>query len=529
MKNNKGFTLIEISVVLLVIALITSMAVKSGIAVVDTAKQNATIKKMAAIDKALLAFRTKNDRLPSPAGLNFVLGNTYYGAECSSAACIAATPTINITSSIAEGALPTVTLGLPNDFMYDAWGNRIRYVVDINSTKTNAFTNTQMNAKFGSITIQYDNNNTDGNGDKRTTTAIYALISHGKNGHGGYTTNGKMFNANSSDASELINCHCTNAGVASTYSTIYVQQEATKTFDDIVTYKERSALRIRSDKGGTIIPYIYASDTTRVQRFDIQGNFVDRALGTSIRGIANDINGNIWFVDANNIKKFSATTGTITTLTLTGYTLNTPSGIAIDKSQFLWIADKNNNRLIKSDLNGNLVNSFTAVGGGSSLTLPFSVAIDSKSNVFVYDSNKKIHEFDINGHWIASFDGTNGGTAFNSAISYIAIDSADNIWVSDSTASNKIQEFTNAGVFIKSLANGNITCTGSSNNNSNSFTPYGIYISPAGDVWVEDGTGLGLLKLNLSATNSGACISYGTTTDGAGKLAIPQGLFISSR
>ena len=528
-KSRKdGFTLIELSVVLVIIALITSMAVKSGIAVLDTARQTATIKKMAAIDKALLAFRAKNDRLPCPAGLKLTqaANSTTYGVEYSSGSC---TGSVTSNTSVAEGALPTITLGLPNDFMYDAWGNRIRYAVDINSTAKNAFTNTQMDAKFGSITVQYDNTT----GDNRTTTAIYALISHGKNSYGGYSVNGVINPTASLNSAEQKNYGQTG---------FYVQEDLTGTvgastyFDDIVTYKERTALRIDSDKGGNTIPYIYAGDASRFQKFGIQGNFVNTTTGAgSVYQVTADNNGNLFFLDTNNIKRIDSITAAVTTLTLTGYTLNNPSGIAIDKNQYIWIADKNNNRLIKSDLNGNLVNSFTAVvntsGAAVNLSAPFSITIDSKNNVFVFDSSKKIYELDTNGVGITAFNGTSGGgggSPFSSATSYIAIDSADNIWVSDSTA-NKIQEFTNAGVFIKSLANGNITCTGSTNNNTSTFTPYGIAISPAGDVWVEDRTGLGLLKFNLSATNVGTCVSYGTSTDGSGQLAIPQGLFITSR
>ena len=526
-KSRKdGFTLIELSVVLVIIALITSMAVKSGIAVLDTARQTATIKKMAAIDKALLAFRAKNDRLPCPAGLTLTqaANSTTYGVE-SSGSC---TGSVTSNTSVAEGALPTITLGLPNDFMYDAWGNRIRYAVDINSTAKNAFTNTQMDAKFGSITVQYDNTTS----HNRTTTAIYALISHGKNSYGGYSVNGVINPTASLNSAEQKNYGQTG---------VYVQEDLTGTvgastyFDDIVTYKERTALRIDSDKGGNTIPYIYAGDASRFQKFGIQGNFVSTTSGVgSVYQVTADNNGNLFFLDANSIKRIDSITAAVTTLTGTGYTLNNPSGIAIDKNQYIWIANKSANNLIKLDLSGNLVNIFTAVvnkyGAAANLSAPFSIAIDSKNNVFVFDSSKNIYELDTNGVGITAFYGTSGGgSAFSSATSYIAIDSADNIWVSDSTAANKIQEFTNAGVFIKSLANGSITCTGSTNNNTSYFIPYGIAISPAGDVWVEDGRGSGLLKFNLSATNVGTCVSYGTSTDGLGKLGTPQGLFITSR
>src|ERR1700733_6407698 len=130
---------------------------------------------MAAIDKALMAFRIANDRIPCPSDLTLTPGSSNYGVEAASAnnatnsaavqgggvwsTCIngpIGTPHANFyTTNIlvnnmsmweagtevtsAEGGVPTIALGLPNDFMFDGWGNRIRYVVDANMTQTGAF------------------------------------------------------------------------------------------------------------------------------------------------------------------------------------------------------------------------------------------------------------------------------------------------------------------------------------------------------------------------------------------------------
>ncbi len=86
----------------------------------------------------------------------------------------------------------------------------------------------------------------DASGAPRTIAGIYALISHGANGHGAFTSNGVAVNAGSVNADEQTNCHCTSAGTfAGTYAPTYVEKvpmqdtsNALDNFDDIVTFKE---------------------------------------------------------------------------------------------------------------------------------------------------------------------------------------------------------------------------------------------------------------------------------------------------
>ena len=66
-SDKAGFSLVELSVVLVVIALITGMTVAAGVGALESTKRAATINKMDEIEKALLAFRIKYGRLPCPA------------------------------------------------------------------------------------------------------------------------------------------------------------------------------------------------------------------------------------------------------------------------------------------------------------------------------------------------------------------------------------------------------------------------------------------------------------------------------
>src|ERR1035437_2843146 len=173
------------------------MAITSGIAVVTTARQSATVQKMQAVDQALLLYRNANGRLPCPGDLTKAPGSTDYGLEAGADAvssigvgtgvCTGAgmLPKANFTAngvnyiSVAEGAVPVSTLGLANDFMYDGWGNQIRYAGNSNMTSLNAFALIPAPLVCGNIKVE------DVNGSNRsggpTGGSIYALISHGTN------------------------------------------------------------------------------------------------------------------------------------------------------------------------------------------------------------------------------------------------------------------------------------------------------------------------------------------------------------
>ncbi len=97
----------------------------------------------------------------------------------------AAVGTIFTFSSVAAGVVPVRTLGLPDDYMFDGYGRRIGYMVDIRATDKTTCRNMQTTKTLGSIQIM----------DSSAATSPYdlvmwSLISHGKNGHGAFPMQG---------------------------------------------------------------------------------------------------------------------------------------------------------------------------------------------------------------------------------------------------------------------------------------------------------------------------------------------------
>ena len=248
----RGFTLLELSVVLILIATILGSGLAMLTASLQASQYNTTVARMDAIEKALLNYGVSFYRVPCPANLTLTVASANYGYEAGASAggvgsgeCVTGmTPAANFksVSGAEEGGVPTRALQLPDEYMYDGWGRKFRYAVDPSATKTNSLpypTGGLCSASASSITVN------DAGGGARTTSAIYALVSHGVNGHGAYTSNGVAANGGSVNGDELTNCHCDSTGAAAAYTPNYVEKvpmqdasNALDNFDDLVTFKE---------------------------------------------------------------------------------------------------------------------------------------------------------------------------------------------------------------------------------------------------------------------------------------------------
>jgi len=274
-QKNKGFTLLEVSIVLVLMSFVTIGGLVILTASVQKSQTDATLAKIQTIETALLNFRLAQNRLPCPAQLSLASSSTSYAleagattggtgtGECKTGMTPAAdfeatngTSAIQANAIAAEGAIPTRALQLPDDYMFDAWGNHFRYVVDVGTTATNAFLSLPHSSltPCGPITVN------DSTGTARSAVATYAIVSHGVNGHGAYTRSGSTRNYGSTNTDEQTNCHCnssaTSTGYPGTGFTVptYVQKLLTlssssglNNFDDIVSYKERWQLQSVAD------------------------------------------------------------------------------------------------------------------------------------------------------------------------------------------------------------------------------------------------------------------------------------------
>jgi len=136
----KGFTLTEMAVVLVIVALLVGGMMMPLSAQQDARNAGIARQSLQTVEEALLGFLVANDRLPCPATADS-LGQEKFASDGSAAN--------GKCETFTSGFLPAVNLGItPTDdqgFALDAWNNRIRYVVfsgTINNVE-NPFTRTE--------------------------------------------------------------------------------------------------------------------------------------------------------------------------------------------------------------------------------------------------------------------------------------------------------------------------------------------------------------------------------------------------
>lgn len=246
-----GFSLLEVSIVLIIIGFVSGGGIMILRASVEKQQYDETNFKMEVIQKALLDFRRSFNRIPCPGDLTLNITNADFGIEAAkatpdTASCSGGSPAANFVSAAIEyGVVPTRTLGLPDDYAFDGWGRRLAYGVDNRMTIRNAFISIAID-DVTSPRISIENIAT----VTKTSSAIYALMSHGKNGHGAYSRDGSRIFVGSTHADEWTNCGC-NAIGATAYSSTLIQNQQVEDpintlagFDDIVVYAMRQNLRL---------------------------------------------------------------------------------------------------------------------------------------------------------------------------------------------------------------------------------------------------------------------------------------------
>ena len=230
-------------------------------------------------------------------------------------------------------------------------------------------------------------------------------------------------------------------------------------------------------------------------------------------GIVVDSNSNLFTTDVKNhkIRKITSA-GIVSTIAGSGVvgstdgvgtdaSFNFPSGIAIDKSGNLLIADMLNSKIRKitptkavSTIAGvNSHGSVDGVGVDARFNAPLGIALDSNNNLFVADTkNHKIRKITPSGvvstfvgsGVVGSADGVGADTSFNYP-SGLAIDKSDNLFIADS-ANHKIRKITPSGV-VSTIAGSGVSGDRDSVGKKASFNfPFDIAVDSSGNLFVAD-------------------------------------------
>jgi type II secretory pathway pseudopilin PulG len=131
-RQKNGFSLVELAFLVSVMSMaaIGYFSTISNVNINNTASLKITMDRIAMVEKAIIAFKNQNGRIPCPANpadtilsnmtnLSFPLEGTIGGSKTTYA-------------GTTGGAIPTKTLSLPPEYGLDGWGMKMNYYADTN-------------------------------------------------------------------------------------------------------------------------------------------------------------------------------------------------------------------------------------------------------------------------------------------------------------------------------------------------------------------------------------------------------------
>jgi uncharacterized repeat protein (TIGR03803 family) len=244
-------------------------------------------------------------------------------------------------------------------------------------------------------------------------------------------------------------------------------------------------------------------------------------------GVAVDATGNLFIADLyNNVIRKVGTNGIITTVAGNGYgagqgfggysgdggaaisaELNAPYGVAVDATDNLFIVDEDNNCIRKVGTYG-IINTVAGIGTpgyagysgdgrtatNAQLCGPSGVAVDATGNLFIADEvNQRIRKVGTNGiittvagNGKGSYSG-DGGAATNADLNFpagVAVDATGNLFIADSS-NYRIRKVATSGI-ITTVAGGgtNGLGDGGAATNAELLFPDGVAVDAIGNLFI---------------------------------------------
>ncbi|MBI5055712.1 MAG: SMP-30/gluconolactonase/LRE family protein, partial [Nitrospirae bacterium] len=197
-----------------------------------------------------------------------------------------------------------------------------------------------------------------------------------------------------------------------------------------------------------------------------------------------------------------------------------PQGLAVDSNGYVYVADKNHNRIMKLAPDGQLVASWGRFGtGNGEFSNPQGITVDSSGNVYVVDTdNNRIQMFDSKGKYKGQWGsyGTTGNGKFNFPQGGIAVDRKGYVYVAD-TSNHRVQKFDSNGMYKSQW--------GSYGDGNTQFNlPKGIAVAPNDEeVYVVDSNNHRVMKFR----SDGVYIhQWGTRGEGNLQFQYPNGIAV---
>lgn len=314
LTHHSGFTLIELSMVLIIISLLMGNLLPLVTNEKSLNSNLITQEKLKYIDQAITNYFAEYGAIPCPADATLANSDSNFGISAkdySNSTCLGTTSRWYSNTRFRHmelGAIPTKTLNINDDYAFDEWGRRITYLI------INPCSNSQILtlAGYGGIGTNIEYNNDKNFSDnincgvdylptktafniQNTTNhtninskAIIILLSHGKNGHGAYPKAGgtnRIVAITTVGVDEVINSQFTNDGNNQLNDGIFIKRSLNHSigddhYDDLLHYITKDQL-ISKAKG-------FNQNSNYNQLCNISRSILDSE--SSICGIGSNIN-----------------------------------------------------------------------------------------------------------------------------------------------------------------------------------------------------------------------------------------------
>jgi DNA-binding beta-propeller fold protein YncE len=223
----------------------------------------------------------------------------------------------------------------------------------------------------------------------------------------------------------------------------------------------------------------------------------------------------LWFVPINSFAESSA---------FTNYNFAEPAGVEVDSEGNIYVADKDNDRIIKMDSYGMVIKIFE---GG--LNSPRALAIDRSGNMYVADTaNYRVVKLDPNGEVIfaitekvlpkgisseevSSRRRPQQPTHFFRYPQGIALDSLGNIYVSN-TNNDRILKFNNKGEYLDEFTD-------------DLYMAKGLFVDKSGNIYIADTTNAAIKKID---SNGDHIVTIGKIGSDPGEFCSPSDVVVAN-
>jgi prepilin-type N-terminal cleavage/methylation domain-containing protein len=221
--GERGFTLIELAIVMAVAGLMLAGAMKLLGGQLDQSRLKATRERLQMAYEALVTHYVTHRHLPCPADGALASPDADYGrARPETGGPCAAVAAIN-------QVVPWRTLGLQEELSFDGWRQRLSYHVSAPLTTTGA-------AGPGDLAVRNGAASAPGS-TELTGAAAFVVASRGENGLGAWLPSGQRKSTAGIPTHEAENADGSAPFVDRAYS-----QASGDEFDDLVIWREKSAL-----------------------------------------------------------------------------------------------------------------------------------------------------------------------------------------------------------------------------------------------------------------------------------------------